>query len=147
MLRRKYSVQKSFRIDAQLSEDLETLSEILDRPQNDLVNTALEELMVENKEWFIKCYLIEKLKLFFEDDISTSYADDTVSVTIDVDKEKKKVTVSYVICLINQQEIMEYDLNERGKEEIKNSLRNMSEFFEKDSVKIQQYLKDRLNYK
>ncbi len=41
MLSKKIIVQKSFRIEANMEKDLELLSQRLNRPQNELVNAAL----------------------------------------------------------------------------------------------------------
>lgn len=147
MLRRKYSIQKSFRIDAQLSEDLETLSEVLNRPQNDLVNTALEELMLQNKEWFIKDYLVDKFKIFFDHNISYEYKDSDISIDIEVDEKKQKVKMSYEIYLIEEKDQIVKELDDEGKATIKMYLRNFATFLNKNSTEIKTYLEERLNYK
>lgn len=147
MLRRKYSIQKSFRIDAQLSEDLETLSEVLNRPQNDLVNTALEELMLQNKEWFIKDYLVDKFKIFFDHNISYEYKDSDISIDIEVDEKKQEVKMSYEIYLIEEKDQIVKELDDEGKATIKMYLRNFATFLNKNSTEIKTYLEERLNYK
>lgn len=65
MLGKKYTVQKSFRIDYRMSDDLEYLSKVLDRPQNDLVNIAVENLIFDNRQYFIEQILIDKCSNFF----------------------------------------------------------------------------------
>jgi len=66
MLKKKYVVQKSIRIDAQLSEDLERLAKILDRPQSELINMAIENLIHSNRAWFKQFYFIDVLSRYFE---------------------------------------------------------------------------------
>lgn len=61
MLKKKYVIQKSIRIDAQLSEDLERLAKVLDRPQSELINLAIENLIHDNRNWFSRFYYIDKL--------------------------------------------------------------------------------------
>ena len=147
MLRRKYSVQKSFRIDAQLSEDLETLSEILDRPQNDLVNTALEELMLENKEWFIEDFLVEKFSLFFDVVMSQKYENEDILVDIEVEQQENLIKLSYTEKMIGETEEQYYDLSEKSKQMIKQELRDLSIYLNKNDEEVKEYLKRRLNYK
>ncbi len=147
MLRKKYSVQKSFRIDAQLSEDLETLSEILERPQNDLVNTALEELMLENEEWFREEFLVEHFKLFFEIDVSQKYENDEIFINIDVNEQEKTIKFSYVDKILEEEEELYYTLNEKAKQLIKQKLRDLSLYINKNDEEMKEYLKRRLNYK
>ena len=42
IVRKKYVVQKSFRIDQRLEYDMSLLAELTNRSQNDLVNAAIE---------------------------------------------------------------------------------------------------------
>lgn len=49
-LSKKYVVQKSFRIESGLESRLEFLAKKLNRPQNDLVNAALDELVSEHSD-------------------------------------------------------------------------------------------------
>lgn len=149
MLKKRYTVQKSFRIDAQLSKDLETLSEILERPQNDLVNIALEKIMLENEKWFVDDFLVSKLDDFFLFEESDEYENDEISINIYVNKEKKKATLEWIMkdlkdCKITKKE---YNLNNSGVEEIKKVLRELMIFLNQESKEVNEYLKKRLNYK
>lgn len=65
-LGKKYVVQKSFRIDSKLERDLEYLSDKLGRPQNDLVNLALEMLIHDNEEWFMENIIVDSFFPVFE---------------------------------------------------------------------------------
>ncbi len=58
-VRKKYIVQKSFRIDEEVERDLSILSQITDRSQNDLVNVAIMELLQDNKDYFINTSVLE----------------------------------------------------------------------------------------
>ena len=66
MLSKKITVQKSFRIEANMENDLELLSQKLNRPQNELVNAALNQLLIDNMEWFVEDFLIDLCRDFFE---------------------------------------------------------------------------------
>lgn len=147
MLRRKYSVQKSFRIDAKLSEDLETLSEVLNRPQNDLINTALEELMIQNKKWFIEDYFVYEFRAFFSLLIPHKYTNGDLTIEIEVSED-----LSEAKCLIISNKYSENDefvvkTDEKGMEEIKKQLRSLKCYLSEDSKEMAEYLKRRLDYK
>ena len=64
MLSKKINIQKSFRIEIKMENDLELLSQKLNRPQNDLVNFALNQLLLDNIEWFVEDFLIDLCKDF-----------------------------------------------------------------------------------
>jgi len=69
MLRRKYVVQKSIRIDAKLSEDLEILSKTLDRPQSELIGLALEQMMRDNASYFALHIFADSFSAFLQGDV------------------------------------------------------------------------------
>lgn len=58
-VRKKYVVQKSFRIDEKVERDLGILAELTDRSQNDLVNVAITELLQDNKDYFLQVAVLE----------------------------------------------------------------------------------------
>lgn len=58
-VRKKMQVQKSFRIDENVERDLGLLAKITERSQNDLVNVALEELLQDNRMYFLKVAIVE----------------------------------------------------------------------------------------
>ena len=60
-VRKKYVVQKSFRIDEKVERDLGILAELTDRSQNDLVNVAITELLQDNKDYFLQVAVLEHL--------------------------------------------------------------------------------------
>ncbi len=70
MLSKKITVQKSFRIEANMENDLEMLAQKLNRPQNELVNAALNQLMLDNMEWFVEDFLIDLCESFLEHKVS-----------------------------------------------------------------------------
>lgn len=53
LVRKKYVVQKSFRIDEDVERDLGILAQLTERSQNDLVNVAIMELLQDNKHYFL----------------------------------------------------------------------------------------------
>ena len=58
-VRAKRQVQKSFRIDENVERDLGVLAKITERSQNELANVALEELLQDNKDYFLKVAILE----------------------------------------------------------------------------------------
>lgn len=58
-VRKKMQVQKSFRIDEDVERDLGVLAKLTERSQNDLANVALEELLQDNKAYFLKVAILE----------------------------------------------------------------------------------------
>ena len=49
IVRKKYVVQKSFRIDQRLEYDMSLLAELTNRSQNELVNAAIEGFLQDLK--------------------------------------------------------------------------------------------------
>ena len=97
MLRKKYIVQKSFRIDYQLSDDLEYLSYVLDRPQNDLVNIAIEALIFDNRQWFVGEILVNQCHPFFEEDKDVELTIDNLHILLQTMPEDKYVCITYSV--------------------------------------------------
>lgn len=151
MLRKKYNVQKSFRIDHQLSDDLEYLSNVLERPQNDLVNIAIESLIFDNRQWFIGQILINQCSTFFENDKSTELIIDNLQILIQIEGDIVRV----VYCVYNKfgkfkfnDEIEIYYGNQNdAKKEIKEILMKIAQYIEVEGETISKLLRERLNYK
>lgn len=59
LVRTKRQVQKSFRIDEDVERDLGILAKITERSQNDLANVALEELLQDNRLYFLNTVILE----------------------------------------------------------------------------------------
>lgn len=151
-LGKKYVVQKSFRIDANLENDLEQLSNYLSRPQNELVNYALELLMKDNKVWFAKNMLVEYFVGYFEGGQQKShYEDDDLVVDIIINKD---CTTTYSFCVKNETYKGEreysgvYEDSDDAMELIKESLRHlcMDLLFTTDE-EIEKYCSSRLDYR
>lgn len=66
LVRRKYIVQKSFRIDEQIENDLSILAQLTERSQNELVNVAITELLQDNKYYFLNVAVLEHFRPQFE---------------------------------------------------------------------------------
>ena len=67
LIRKKYVVQKSFRVDQQVERDLGILARLTERSQNDLVNVAIMELLQDNKYYFLNVAILEHFERQIED--------------------------------------------------------------------------------
>lgn len=65
-VRKKYMVQKSFRIDKQVENDISVLAELTGRSQNELVNCAISEFLQDNKERFLEIAVLEHFEFEFD---------------------------------------------------------------------------------
>lgn len=146
MVRKKYTIQKSFRLDEQLSRDLELLSELLQRPQNELYHMALEKFMRDNKYWFLTNMAYENFDFWMSSEIKEP--------EIILDLKDKVIICQYIdednikLKLMDNQsnvidEVIYPDLDDR----IKSCLRSWCTGLDENSEEIQQYLKKRLDYR
>jgi predicted DNA-binding protein len=156
VLGKKYVVQKSFRIDAKLERDLEILSNVLGRPQNELVNFALINLMQENRVWFAENILIDKASEFFEAFQTVKFIIGNLSIHLyyEFDEDGKPFASTFKWSYSDSQAKI-YDGNEyeymgiyEGHEPIKNILRELAKTYLFNNTKIiEQYLNERIEYK
>lgn len=151
-LNKKYVVQKSFRIDSNLERDLEQLSNYLNRPQNELVNFALENLMKDNKIWFARNYLVEYFVGFFEGGNQINhYNDEKLEVDIIINED---CTTTYSFHVKDNNYTGEkdysgiYEDSDEGLELIKDSLRRLSsDLIFTSEEDIEKYCSVRLDYR
>lgn len=149
MLRKKYTVQKSFRIDAQLSNDLEYLGNKLDRSQNDLMNFALEELINDNQAWFIEDIIVDNSRPFFDTLNDFELKIDDMRILYDTYPDNKYVIVTITVykatgkCVLDVEKQYSFD----KLENLKNELREFAKYLDIEGRDVQKYLKQRLDYK
>ncbi len=148
MLSKKLTVQKSFRIDATMEEDLELLSRKLNRPQNELVNAALNQLMIDNMGWFAEDYLLNLCKDFFEEKVSEieikltglrfhiKYENGFYKFDYDIDNQSFEEHCKNGILVGGQS----------GKEVMINNLKEVALKIGIDSPEMQEYLHHRFGY-
>lgn len=152
MLKKKGFVQKTFRLDCNVNEDFETLSEILERTQNDLANVAIEELINDNKYWIAKNILVDYASDFFyqyEDTIFEvcgmhvelkEIKEDIFYLKI-VQKDANGVIIQQIEKEYNAIEDKEYD------KKIIKELRYFGSLIDYNAKEVQEYLREKLNYK
>lgn len=148
MLSKKLYVQKSFRIEADMESDLELLSKKLNRPQNELVNAALNQLMIDNAEWFAEDYLIDLCVDFLDKKVSEldieiscfkAHLKDTGErIEYSFDVETSSFTEHCTsACCVN---------TDIGYEIVRNELKKLAVIIGYESTNIQNYLHNRFSY-
>ncbi|WP_206459463.1 hypothetical protein [Anaerovorax sp. IOR16] len=150
MLSKKYVVQKSFRIDAKLENDLEKLSEQLGRPQNELVNLSLENLMKDNKHWFILNALADMAEHFIEG--GNDKCEFTLSnITIKLKVLEDCSVDLYYKNIHDDGEIEEFNQKFKDSPNLSETLRKrlieLGIYINIHSEDINEYLTERLNYR
>lgn len=148
MLSKKVSIQKSFRIEANMENDLELLSEKLNRPQNELVNVALNQLMIDNMGWFAEDYLLDLCENFLERNVSEIEIKIT-GLRLSLKDTGKAINIDYDIDTDNFSEHCKNGVianNDMGYAIIKNDLREIALKMGIDSPEIQEYLHNRFDY-
>lgn len=148
MISKKITIQKSFRIEANMENDLELLSQKLNRPQNELVNAALNNLMLDNMEWFVEDYLIDLCKVFLDKKVSELNIEIT-GFKIHLHDDGKAINFSYDIEKTNfleesSQGVMSNDNIGYGL--ISNMLKDIALKIGSDAPEIKEYLHKRFEY-
>ncbi len=131
-----------------MEKDLELLSQRLNRPQNELVNAALNQLLLDNMEWFVEDYLVDLCKSFLEKRVSEL----DIAITglkIHLVDTGERLTGEYHIEMPSFTEHCENLLlvnNEVGYEILKKELQEIALKIGADSPEIQEYLHNRFGY-
>lgn len=149
MLRRKYTVQKSIRFDEKLADDLGYLAEQTERTQNDLVNIAVENLLTENKSYFIRLAFVDNLFDFFENGAETESCEiGGIHVTVRSEDESPYYRIQVTFKDEEGNVIESFEHSSDDIDEIKNELMDYAEYhLYPDDKDVQEYLKHRLDYK
>ena len=148
MLSKKVTIQKSFRIEANMEHDLEFLAQKLNRPQNELVNVALNQLMLDNMEWFVEDFLIDLCKSFLDKSVSElkisikglniHFVDDGKVISVEYHIELPEFTEHCDSMFISNDK-MGYTILER-------QLRIIALKIGSDSPEVKTYLHNRFGY-
>lgn len=148
MLSRKITIQKSFRIEANMENDLELLSQKLNRPQNELVNAALNSLMLDNMEWFVEDYLIDLCKDFLDKKVSELSIEIT-GLKIHLHDDGKAIYFNYNIekpTFFKESSEGTTSNNSIGYDLISNMLSDIALKIGSDAPEIEDYLHKRFEY-
>ena len=151
LARRKYVVQKSFRIDQRLEYDMYLISELTNKSQNELVNVAIEEFLKGNGKWFLENAIVEQFAPIFEyTGENFEHHFEMGGVTADLDDEGGFYTVNYRVKQ-NGEIVDEHEKKipislEEAEDELKSSLRYIASYIDEESEDSKQYLKKRTDY-
>lgn len=147
-VRKKYMVQKSFRLDEQVEKDISTLAQLTDRSQNELVNCAISEFLQDNKWHFLTVAILEHFD--FQINNGSAPMDDFEMGGLTVKMryvENDKVEV-YSFNTINGKvvdentSVFESDISE----ELEKWLKNLSLYIDRESEDVKAYLENRTDY-
>ncbi len=152
IVRKKYVVQKSFRIDQRLEYDMSLLAELTNRSQNDLVNAAIEGFLQDNAEWILQNAIVEQFAPVFEytgEDYNSVFKMGGVEVTLN-DNEGFYRTH----CVIKRGiESIDDDYEKRiaisdedAETKLKEYLRYVASYIDPESEDTREYLKKRVDY-
>lgn len=150
-VRKKNVVQKSFRIDQRVEADIALLAELTNRSQNDLVNSAIEEFLKDNGQWFVDNVIVEHYLPIFEytgEDYDPIFKLDSVTVEL-----KDEDGFYSVHCIVTNQDKVVEDWTDKipiamdnAEEKLKECLRFIASFIDLDSADVKEYIKERLDY-
>lgn len=148
-VRTKRQIQKSFRIDEDVERDLIILSKLTERSQNDLANVALEELLQDNKDYFLKVSIYEhfmkQLNLGKNEFDDFSMGGETVKMKY-VDGDNVEIK-SYMIIggeMVDEcTKVFDSDIGE----DLREWLEQLSVYIDRDSEEVDEYLEKRTDYR
>lgn len=153
MLGKKETVQKTFRLDSKVNDNLEVLSEILERTQNDLVNVAIQDLLEENDIWLAHNIFVDYAFDFFMNCNNVKFEIDEVSVEINYIENNKENDVQLKVSIKDGNKILDsYEqlynsLNTSFESDLKKELRELSYHIDQNCEEVKHYLKQVNNYK
>lgn len=147
-VRKKYMVQKSFRLDEQVEKDMSVLAQLTNRSQNELVNCAISEFLKDNKNHFLTVAILEHFEWQINNG-STSMDDfemGGLTVRMRYIEDDKVEVYSFNTIegkLVNENtSVFESDICKKLDEWLK----NLSLYIERDSEDVKKYLDGRTDY-
>ncbi len=147
-VRKKYMVQKSFRLDEQVEKDISTLAQLTERSQNELVNCAISEFLQDNKWHFLTVAILEHFD--FQINSGSVPMDDFEMGSLTVKMrylEDDKIEVysfnTFDGKITNENtSVFESDISK----ELERWLKNLSLYIDRDSEDVKNYLENRTDY-
>lgn len=144
LVRTKRQVQKSFRIDENVERDLGVLAKITERSQNDLANVALEELLQDNKFYFLNVAILEHFTTEMENAEETLAPFEMGGLRVEVNYvDDNKVKVRIVVADEDYSKEFESDICD----EFENYLLELSIYIDREAEDTIKYLEDRTDYR
>lgn len=150
MLGKKETVQKTFRLDSKINSNFETLSEVLERTQNDLANVAIQNLLEENGAWLAHNIFVDYAFDFFENCSNVQFEISNVTVDlkyIDDDNVRLKVEIKDENTVIDKYEKLYNAISQNFESKLKQNLRNLFYYIDQNCDEVREYLKNINDYK
>lgn len=149
LVRKKYMVQKSFRIDEKIDRDITIISKLTDRSQNELVNCAISEFLMDNGRYFIEIAVLEHF--MFQINNGSELIEDFEMGSLTVKMEyvnDEKVRVSG-FNIIDGERTNEFSTEFESDicEELEDYLKGLSLFIDDNSDDVKKYLESRMDYR
>lgn len=149
LVRKRYIVQKSFRIDEEVERDLATLAEMTGKSQNDLVNAAIIEMLQDNKSNFIQLAAYEHFMWEFEmaEGVLKPFEMGGLRVEVSLIGDGS-VAVRHIVsnCDGDVGEDYTKKFESSVSEDFDNYLKELGGYIDPQSEDSQKYLNNRLNY-
>lgn len=147
MLGKKETIQKTFRLDSKINDNLEVLSAVLERAQNDLVNVAIQNLLEENNDWLAKWIFVDYTDDFWltQEDIKIKI--DCVSVELYYINEYKDIKMKVEVEDEGRIAIQYEKTYDSDKSDINKELVKLYSYLNPNCKEIKEYLKNVNNYK
>lgn len=147
-VRKKYIVQKSFRLDEDVEKDIATLARLTDKSQNELVNCAIAEFLQDNKEHFLKTAIIEHFDWQIDNGSEPMEDFEMGGLTV-----KMKYVEDYKVEVYSFNNINGRIVNECTRifegdicKELNEYLENLFVQIDRDSEDVKKYLENRTDY-
>lgn len=148
-IRPKKQIQKSFRIDKDVERDIGILASLTDRSQNELANVALEEMLQDNRSYFLQIAVLEHFRNQMDIGLEKFEPFKLGNVNVEVSYTKdSKVKVKYMYkegtnILDKYERIFDSDVSD----EFENYLRDLAVYINRESNDTIEYLKRRTDYR
>ena len=148
-VRKKYVVQKSFRIDEKVERDLGILAELTDRSQNDLVNVAITELLQDNIDYFLQVAVLEH----FMSQLDSGYEEfdpfDMGGLFVEMKYIDTNGAVSVHSVVHGDEDIDDYtkEFDSDISDELEEYLKNFYVYINRESEDVKAYLDNRVDYR
>lgn len=149
LVRKRYIVQKSFRLDQDVERDLAKLAEITEKSQNDLVSTAIVEMLQDNKIHFLNIAVYEHFMYEIEDGKEEFSTFDMGGLKVDIDiSSKNNVLVRYIWTVDGKiAEDITKEFDDIGAKEFDDYLKELGQFIDINSEDTKEYIDARMDYR
>lgn len=149
LVKKRYMVQKSFRLDQDVERDLAKLAEIVEKSQNELVNAAIVEMLQDNKFHFLGIAVYEHFMYEIEDGKEELSTFELGGLKVDISfSDSGKVLVRYIWTVDNEvAEDITKEFDSIGSDEFEDYLKRLGDFISESSDDSKDYIDRRMDYR